>query len=449
MSPSASTSGWPGRVRSGPDGDARRRDRPRAPASPASSRGEPGGGDAGGPDRGARRRRARPRRRGSRIATEPAVDVDDGVAGERRDAELLERVRRLPRERLGEAREDAVAVLDEQDPRRRACRLERKSRRSVSRASSAICPAISTPVGPAPTTTKVSQLRRRAGSGSISAASNAPRIAAADVERALERLQLGRVRRAHSSWPKYEYCEPPATIRRVVAERSPARRRSAGRRAATSRRSRSKPVTSAEHDAGVPLPLDDHVAAAPRSRPARARPSPPGRRAAGRACSSAGRRASPRPVRGAGRAPPAGPAKPPPTTTTRCVAMRAHAATASSSPGLLAPSAATKSRSRISTNETTAAAKATQRADQQDRVQAVDERRAGGRRDRVRAAARASTAIACGAPPVETACAITCACAARGVPLSPCRPPTSARARRESCRAPRRRSRCRPGAGSS
>ena len=44
------------------------------------------------------------------------------------------------------------------------------------RASSAIWPAISTPVGPPPTTTKVSQARRASGSGSFSAISKAPKI---------------------------------------------------------------------------------------------------------------------------------------------------------------------------------------------------------------------------------------------------------------------------------
>ncbi len=68
----------------------------------------------------------------------------------------------------------------------------RKSRRRLSRASSAICPAISTPVGPPPTTTNVSQLRRLSSSGSTSAASNAVRISVADVEGTGERLQLGR-----------------------------------------------------------------------------------------------------------------------------------------------------------------------------------------------------------------------------------------------------------------
>ena len=70
--------------------------------------------------------------------------------------------------------------------------IERKSRRSVSCASSAIWPAISTPVGPPPTTTNVSHACRRSSSGSTSAASNARQDPSPDVERAFERFQLGR-----------------------------------------------------------------------------------------------------------------------------------------------------------------------------------------------------------------------------------------------------------------
>ena len=50
----------------------------------------------------------------------------------------------------------------------------RNSERSVLVASSRICPASSTPVGPAPTSANVSQLRRSAGSAAVSAISNAP-----------------------------------------------------------------------------------------------------------------------------------------------------------------------------------------------------------------------------------------------------------------------------------
>ncbi len=74
--------------------------------------------------------------------------------------------------------------------------MSRKSRRSASRASSAIWPAISTPVGPAPTTTNVSHaspLRRIADLdlGRLERAQDA----GAKLERAAERLELRRMGR--------------------------------------------------------------------------------------------------------------------------------------------------------------------------------------------------------------------------------------------------------------
>jgi len=80
--------------------------------------------------------------------------------------------------------------------------MERKSPRRVLRASSAIWPAISTPVGPAPTTTKVSSARRLAGTGSVSASSNALRTRAR-VARALSSDLTSGAKRRQSSWPKY------------------------------------------------------------------------------------------------------------------------------------------------------------------------------------------------------------------------------------------------------
>ena len=61
--------------------------------------------------------------------------------------------------------------------------------------SSAICPAISTPVGPAPTTTNVSHAARAASSVLDLRRLEREQDALAQVERALERLQLRRVRR--------------------------------------------------------------------------------------------------------------------------------------------------------------------------------------------------------------------------------------------------------------
>ena len=79
--------------------------------------------------------------------------------------------------------------------------IVRKSRGSVSRASSAIWPAISTPVGPAPTTANVSHFARFSGSGSISAASNAARIRRRTSSARSSDFTSG-ARSAHSGWPK-------------------------------------------------------------------------------------------------------------------------------------------------------------------------------------------------------------------------------------------------------
>jgi hypothetical protein len=54
--------------------------------------------------------------------------------------------------------------------------IERKSAASARLASSAIAPAISTPVGPPPTMTKLSSRARSAASGSVSAFSKASRM---------------------------------------------------------------------------------------------------------------------------------------------------------------------------------------------------------------------------------------------------------------------------------
>ncbi|SKW11923.1 Uncharacterised protein [Mycobacteroides abscessus subsp. abscessus] len=82
----------------------------------------------------------------------------------------------------------------------------------VSLASSAICPAISTPVGPAPTTVKVMSLRRRTGSLERSACSNAPRMR----PRSSRASSMDFIPGAHSakwSFPKYDWPAPAATIR--------------------------------------------------------------------------------------------------------------------------------------------------------------------------------------------------------------------------------------------
>ena len=104
-----------------------------------------------------------------------AVDPDEAPAHERGDAEALQRARRLGRERR---RIGGQHALPWSTSSTRAARgsIVRKSRRSVSRAISAIWPAISTPVGPAPTMANVSHAARAAGSCSSSAASKAARM---------------------------------------------------------------------------------------------------------------------------------------------------------------------------------------------------------------------------------------------------------------------------------
>src|SRR5207247_6345397 len=79
--------------------------------------GEVGGADAGRPDRRARSDTLD----SAALALERdrvGADVDQRVAGERCDAELFERVRGFPRERFGEAWQDAVGGFDEEDARR-------------------------------------------------------------------------------------------------------------------------------------------------------------------------------------------------------------------------------------------------------------------------------------------------------------------------------------------
>ena len=81
--------------------------------------------------------------------------------------------------------------------------------------SSAICPAISTPVGPAPTTMKVSSFSRRAGSLDRSACSKAPRMRPRSSSASSMDFMPG-ANSAKWSLPKYDCPAPAATIRRVV-----------------------------------------------------------------------------------------------------------------------------------------------------------------------------------------------------------------------------------------
>ena len=80
-------------------------------------------------------------------------------------------------------------------------RIDRKSDRRVSFAISPSAPASSTPVGPPPTITNVIHARRRSGSASRSAASNAIRIRRRISTASSMVLRPG-ANGAHSSCPK-------------------------------------------------------------------------------------------------------------------------------------------------------------------------------------------------------------------------------------------------------
>ena len=251
MSPSANTSGWPGRVRSGSTvirparrarrrrlgeraGERRRRARPRprsrsrrgsAPRSPSGLRSSP------------TPRRSRPRcarasasRRGARAS--------GCAAGERRR----------------EGGEHPVAASTS-STRLSPASIVRKSPRRVSRASSAICPAISTPVGPAPTTTKVSSARAPLAVGLHLGGLERHQQPRAERQRALQRLHLGRAS-APLLVAEVGVARAAGDDQGVVAERLG--RGSARRRDDFTRRSsRSKPVTSASITAHVLLALED------------------------------------------------------------------------------------------------------------------------------------------------------------------------------------------------
>ena len=89
--------------------------------------------------------------------------------------------------------------------------ISRYSPRSTRWASSAIWPASSTPVGPAPTTANVNHAWRSAGSDCCSAISNAPRMRLRTRPASSSVFIPGAIR-SHSRWPKYEWVAPVATI---------------------------------------------------------------------------------------------------------------------------------------------------------------------------------------------------------------------------------------------
>ena len=90
--------------------------------------------------------------------------------------------------------------------------IRRKSFFSVRLASSAICPAISTPVGPAPTTTKVSARSASAGVCASSASSKAPKIRPRSSSASSIDFIPG-AWRANWSLPNHDWPAPAATRR--------------------------------------------------------------------------------------------------------------------------------------------------------------------------------------------------------------------------------------------
>ena len=217
MSPIANTSGCAGQREVGLDEDPPDRVRLGARGRGQRAR-QPGGEHARGPDD-----RARAHALGlHRHAV--GVDVGHQVVDQRRHAEALERLRR----RAWRASAGTPPARDRRPPRAApassTCRSPWKSRR-VSRAISAICPAISTPVGPAPDDHERQQpLTLLLGLGDLGGLEG-PQDLRADVQRALERLELGRVLL-------------PFRVAEVVVLRA-RRRRSACRRGASPRPPRS------------------------------------------------------------------------------------------------------------------------------------------------------------------------------------------------------------------
>ena len=151
VSPMAKISGWPGTERSGATSSA---------AGAVGRRAQPFGrgrsAHAGGPDDGAGRRaccRHRPRRRREHSVTGSPSTTSTPM--------LFERGLRIGREIVGKAREHARAGLDQHHACLAGVDVAEVAAAACACASSAMVPASSTPVGPAPMMTKVSSAARR------------------------------------------------------------------------------------------------------------------------------------------------------------------------------------------------------------------------------------------------------------------------------------------------
>ena len=137
---------------------------------------------------------------------------DDGL-GLDAHAEPSQLLCRLLGEPVAERRQDLLAAVDEQDRGARAGSIRRKLPLSPERDSSAIWPAISTP-GRAAADDDEGEPRaaRCRGRSSFSAISKAPKIRPRS-SRASSIVFMPGAKRANSSWPKYDWPAPAATIR--------------------------------------------------------------------------------------------------------------------------------------------------------------------------------------------------------------------------------------------
>ena len=191
MSPSASTSGWPGSVRSGPT-VTRPAPSVSAPLASASRRARP---DAWTPAAQITVRAGM-----CSVVPSPWATVTPVASTPLTSAPTDTATPSSPSARSARAdRRGSNAVRTRSAPSSSRMRadpgsIERKSRRRVSRAISPIWPASSTPVGPAPTTTNVSHAARRSGSVVGLGGLERGEDAAPDLDRVLEALEAGRER---------------------------------------------------------------------------------------------------------------------------------------------------------------------------------------------------------------------------------------------------------------
>ena len=178
VSPMTKMSGWPGTDRSGPTYAAGAVGLGAEPARRGRRH------DAGGPDHRAASMRPLSRSTPPRVAFgHPRGGLHLDARGQRR-AHIVRQVRR-------KARQDPRSGFEQHDARR--ARIDAAEIvREVSRAISAMAPAISTPVAPPPTMTKVSRRRRSSASSAEFGPLEGEQNAAADAGRVLDVFEARR-----------------------------------------------------------------------------------------------------------------------------------------------------------------------------------------------------------------------------------------------------------------